>query len=69
MLYMIYAGLTVQQLTGLVNNTELAWCFELEPRNYFLHCHKKNTYCLKKERKVSLILKHIQVCSKGVMTV
>lgn len=66
---MIYTGLSVQQLIGLVNNTELAWCFELEHWNYFLHCHKKNTYCFIKKRKVSLVLKHIQVCSKGVMTV
>ena len=68
MLYMIYTGLSVQQLIGLVNNTELAWWFELEHWNYFLHCHKKNTF-FKKKWKVSLIFKHIQVCSKGVMTV
>lgn len=30
MLYMIYTGLSVQQLIGLVNNTELAWFFKLE---------------------------------------
>lgn len=35
MLYMINAGLSVQQLIGLVNNTEQAWGLELEHWSYF----------------------------------
>lgn len=35
MLYMIYTGLSVQQLIGLVNNTEPAWGLELEHWSYF----------------------------------
>jgi len=53
MLYVIYTRLSVQQ-SGLVNNIELGWCFELEHWSYFLHCHKKNTYCLLKKLKASL---------------
>lgn len=35
MLYVIYTGLSVQQLIGLVNNTEPAWGLELEHWSYF----------------------------------